>query len=66
MTTLGSYSGTFEPGLRFTAPLPFQNVEYVDVAKAFYEDDASGLVNAALDAIARQAGTDMNDGSKSS
>ena len=33
VTTLGSYSGTFEPGLRFTAPLPFQNVEYVDVAK---------------------------------
>jgi transcription antitermination protein NusB len=29
--------------------------EYVDVARAFYEDDASGLVNAALDAIARSA-----------
>jgi transcription termination factor NusB len=25
------------------------------VARAFYEDDASGLVNAALDAIARSA-----------
>ena len=33
--------------------------EYVDVARAFYEDDASGLVNAALDAIARSAGVDM-------
>ena len=33
--------------------------EYVDVARAFYEDDASGLVNAALDTIARAAGADM-------
>ena len=33
--------------------------EYVDIAKAFYEDDASGMVNAALDAIARQAGQDL-------
>ncbi|ODT75884.1 MAG: N utilization substance protein B [Pelagibacterium sp. SCN 64-44] len=33
--------------------------EYVDVARAFYEDDASGLVNAALDAIARMAGADL-------
>jgi transcription antitermination protein NusB len=29
--------------------------EYVDIAKAFYEDDAPGLVNGVLDAIARQA-----------
>ena len=35
--------------------------EYVDVAKAFYEDDASGLVNATLDAIAREAGADMTE-----
>ena len=35
--------------------------EYVDIAKAFYEDDASGLVNAALDAIAREAGSDMTE-----
>ena len=33
--------------------------EYVDVARAFYEDDASGLVNAALDAMARSAGSDL-------
>jgi N utilization substance protein B len=33
--------------------------EYVDIAKAFYEDDASGLVNASLDAISRQAGMDI-------
>lgn len=38
--------------------------EYVDVAKAFYEDDATGLVNAALDAIAREAGVELNDSSK--
>ena len=35
--------------------------EYVDIAKAFYEDDASGLVNGTLDAIAREAGSDMSD-----
>lgn len=35
--------------------------EYVDVAKAFYGDDASGLVNASLDTIAREAGTDLAD-----
>jgi len=28
--------------------------EYVDIAKAFYEDDASGLVNGVLDRIARE------------
>jgi N utilization substance protein B len=33
----------------------------VDVAKAFYEDDATGLVNAALDAMAREAGTDLSE-----
>jgi N utilization substance protein B len=35
--------------------------EYVDIAKAFYEDDASGMVNAALDAIAREAGSDLTE-----
>ncbi len=33
--------------------------EYLDVARAFYEDDATGLVNAALDSIARSAGADL-------
>jgi N utilization substance protein B len=28
--------------------------EYVDIAKAFYEDDAPGLVNGVLDRVARQ------------
>jgi N utilization substance protein B len=32
--------------------------EYVDIAKAFYEEDASGLVNGVLDAIAKQANRD--------
>ena len=31
--------------------------EYVDIAKAFYEDDAPGMVHAVLDAIARQVAT---------
>jgi transcription antitermination factor NusB len=34
--------------------------EYVDIARAFYEDDAPGLVNAALDSIARGAGSDLS------
>lgn len=33
--------------------------EYVDVARAFFEEDASGMVNAALDSIARTAGVDL-------
>ncbi|WP_127752526.1 MULTISPECIES: transcription antitermination factor NusB [unclassified Devosia] len=35
--------------------------EYVDVAKAFYEDDASGLVNATLDAMAREHGNNLSE-----
>jgi transcription antitermination protein NusB len=34
--------------------------EYVDVAKAFFADDATGLVNATLDAIAREGGIDVS------
>jgi N utilization substance protein B len=34
--------------------------EYVDVAKAFYDDEATGLVNATLEAIARNAGADIS------
>ncbi|AKR55290.1 Transcription termination protein NusB [Devosia sp. H5989] len=30
--------------------------EYVDIAKAFYEDDATGLVNGVLDKIIRESG----------
>jgi len=32
--------------------------EYVDIAKAFYADDAPGMVNGVLDAVARQAVSD--------
>jgi N utilization substance protein B len=32
--------------------------EYVDVAKAFYEDDAPKMVNGVLDQIAKAAGRD--------
>lgn len=32
--------------------------EYVDIAKAFYADDAPGMVNGVLDAVARQAAAD--------
>mgnify|MGYP001031277340 CR=1 FL=1 len=32
--------------------------EYVDIAKAFYADDAPGMVNGVLDAVARQAASD--------
>jgi len=35
--------------------------EYVDIAKAFYEDEATAMVNGALDAIARTAGSDMSE-----
>jgi N utilization substance protein B len=31
--------------------------EYVDIAKAFYEDDAPGMVHAVLDTVARQVTT---------
>jgi N utilization substance protein B len=31
--------------------------EYVDIARAFYEDDAPGLVNGVLDAVAKQVAT---------
>lgn len=34
--------------------------EYVDVARAFFEEDASGMVNAALDSIAKTAGVDLD------
>src|SRR5690606_28794089 len=33
--------------------------EYVDIARAFYEDDAPGLVNGVLDAIARQVKVEL-------
>lgn len=52
-------AAAFELLRRKDIPAKVVITEYVDVARAFYEDDASGMVNAALDAIARTAGTDL-------
>lgn len=43
--------------LYFRADVPVRAVisEYIDVAHAFYEDDESRIVNAVLDALARDA-----------
>ncbi|MFD1252349.1 MULTISPECIES: transcription antitermination factor NusB [Devosia] len=53
-------AAAFELLRRKDIPAKVVITEYVDVARAFYEDDASGLVNAALDSIARRAGVDMD------
>lgn len=52
-------AATFELLRRRDIPARVVITEYVDVARAFYEDDASGLVNATLDAIAKQVGSDL-------
>lgn len=51
-------AATFELLRRKDIPSGVVITEYVDIAKAFYEDDASGLVNGVLDAIAKQANRD--------
>ncbi|MBB4050815.1 N utilization substance protein B [Devosia subaequoris] len=53
-------AAAFELLRRKDIPARVVITEYVDIARAFYEDDAPGLVNAALDTIARSAGVDMN------
>ena len=55
-------AAAFELLRRKDIPAKVVVTEYVDVARAFYEDDASGMVNAALDAIARAANADMGAG----
>jgi N utilization substance protein B len=52
-------AATFELLRRRDIPSGVVITEYVDVARAFYEDDAPGLVNGVLDAIAKQ--TDRDD-----
>jgi len=47
-------AATFELLRRRDIPSGVVITEYVDVTKAFYEDDAPGLVNGVLDAIARR------------
>jgi N utilization substance protein B len=51
-------AATFELLRRKDIPSGVVITEYVDIAKAFYEEDASGLVNGVLDAIAKQVNRD--------
>lgn len=48
-------AATFELLRRKDIPSGVVITEYVDIAKAFYEEDAAGLVNGVLDAIAKQS-----------
>lgn len=57
-------AATFELLRRKDIPAGVVITEYVDIAKAFYEDDAPGLVNGVLDAVARQANRDNVAGPK--
>lgn len=47
-------AGTFEILERKDVPVPVIVTEYVEIARAFFEDDEPKLVNAVLDRIARQ------------
>lgn len=58
-------AATFELLRRKDIPAGAVISEYVDVARAFYEDDAPALVNGVLDAIAKHANRDNLDGAKS-
>jgi N utilization substance protein B len=51
-------AGAFELLRRKDIPARVVITEYVDVAKAFYADDTSALVNGVLDKIATTAGRD--------
>jgi N utilization substance protein B len=51
-------AATFELLRRRDIPSGVVITEYVDIANAFYEDAAPGLVNGVLDAIAKQANRD--------
>jgi transcription antitermination protein NusB len=46
-------AGAFELLRRQDIPSRVVITEYVDVARAFYDDDAAGMVNGVLDAIAK-------------
>jgi N utilization substance protein B len=58
-------AATFELLRRKDIPTGVVITEYVDVARAFYEDDAPGLVNGVLDSIARQANRDPAEARRS-
>ena len=47
-------AGTFELVERKDVPVPVIVTEYVEIARAFFEDDEPKLVNAVLDLIAKQ------------
>jgi N utilization substance protein B len=47
-------AGVYELMRRQDVPVPVIVSEYVDIAKAFYEDDEPKLVNAVLDRVARR------------
>lgn len=48
-------AATFELLRRKDIPAKVVITEYVDIAKAFFEDDAPGMVNGVLDTIARES-----------
>jgi N utilization substance protein B len=48
-------AGAYEITFRKDVPVRASVSEYVDIAHGFYGDDEPGLVNAVLDAIAREA-----------
>jgi N utilization substance protein B len=54
-------AATFELLRRKDIPANVVISEYVDVTRAFYEDEAPGLVNGVLDAIAKQANRDSKE-----
>jgi N utilization substance protein B len=51
-------AGAFELGKRKDVPVKVVITEYVDIAHAFFERDEVGMINAVLDAIAREARPD--------
>ena len=55
-------AATFELLRRKDIPARVVITEYVDIAKAFFADDAPGMVNGVLDAIARQANRELAAG----
>lgn len=59
-------AGAFELLGRRDIPARVVITEYVDIARAFYEDDAPGMVNGVLDTIARHAEREFTQASKPS
>lgn len=51
-------AGVYELTRRADVPIPVIISEYVDIAKAFYEEEEPKLVNAVLDRVARRSRSD--------